>query len=57
MQKQRDVFLSSLCWEGVETAVYPGAAAVVAFRKKNMWNKIVAACGHTQIGGQGVEVE
>ena len=56
MQKQRDVFLSSLCWEGVETGVYPGATAMVAYNRKNTWKKIVASCGHTQAGGKGVEI-
>lgn len=56
MQKQRDVFLSALCWEGVETGVYPGAAAVVACYRKKKWKKLVASCGHTQRGGKGVAV-
>ena len=56
MQKQRDVFLSSLCWQGVEEGVYPGAAAALVFREKNQWNKVLSACGHTCSGGAGKAV-
>ncbi|NQS71400.1 MAG: beta-lactamase family protein [Desulfobulbaceae bacterium] len=57
MQKQRDDFLSSLCWQGVEEGVYPGAAAAVAFRSKSTWKKVVASCGYTRTDGKGTRVD
>lgn len=56
MQKQRDVFLSALCWQGVETGVYPGAVAALAWNRKRTWKKVVTSCGYTQKGGKGVAV-
>lgn len=55
MQKQRDDFLSSLCRQGLADGVFCGASAVVAFREKNTWKKVVACCGSTSTGGQAIK--
>ena len=57
MEKQQDEFLFSLCRQAVLEQVCSGVSSFVAFRKKNRWKKLFAACGLTQNGREDQNID